>query len=71
MGTADMLSDLGYTVIEVASGTEALDLARTGVPFDLLVNDHPMPGTTGEELVVAIRDERPGTPALLVSDMRK
>nr|WP_236728756.1 PAS domain-containing protein [Methylobacterium sp. WSM2598] len=67
MSTADMLGDLGYAVIEAASGEEAMRLVRGGERFDLLVTDHLMPGITGTELARALRHARPGLPVLLVS----
>jgi PAS domain S-box-containing protein len=67
MVTADMLSDLGYAVIEVASGEEALRLIKSGEHFDLLVTDHLMPGISGTDLAREVRTTKPDTPVLLVS----
>lgn len=67
LSTADMLNDLGYTVIEAASGEEAMRLVNKGEPFDLLVTDHLMPGMIGTDLARAIRSLRPAVPVLLVS----
>ena len=67
MTTADMLSDLGYEVIEAESAEQALKMAAEGLPFDLLVTDHLMPGLTGIELVQTLRRTRPALPVLLVS----
>lgn len=67
MSTADMLSDLGYAVIEAVSGEEAMHLLKAGTHFDLLVTDHLMPGMTGTDLIQAIRSAKPCTPVLLVS----
>jgi PAS domain S-box-containing protein len=50
-GTADMLSDLGYEVIEASSGAEALRVLRSGVEPDLLVTDFLMPGMNGVALI--------------------
>ncbi|WP_373877832.1 PAS domain S-box protein [Pseudomonas turukhanskensis] len=65
--TSDMLAELGYRVIEAASGEEALRLLNAGQPFDLLVTDHLMPGINGTDLARAVRTSRPGTAILLVS----
>jgi PAS domain S-box-containing protein len=46
----EMLQDLGYRVIEVDTGHEALALIEGGLAPDLLVTDHLMPGMTGTEL---------------------
>jgi signal transduction histidine kinase len=67
MSTADMLMDLGYSVIEAASGEEAVKLIDTGQHFDLLVTDHLMPGMTGTDLAHAVRVKHPNIPVLLVS----
>lgn len=67
MSTADMLADLGYDVTEADSAEQAVRLTREGLPFDLLVTDHLMPGMSGTELIAQVRHLRPGTPALLVS----
>lgn len=67
MSTAEMLSDLGYAVIEAASGDDALRLMNEGARFDLLVTDHLMPGLSGTDLAREVREARPGLPVLLVS----
>jgi CheY-like chemotaxis protein len=67
MSTADMLSDLGYAVVEAESAEEALRLLRGGLELDLVVTDHLMPGMTGTELAHIIRSERPGVKILIVS----
>jgi PAS domain S-box-containing protein len=67
MSTADMLTDLGYRIIEAASAEEALGLIERGRTFDLLVTDHLMPGMNGTDLAQIVRARRPGTPTLLVS----
>ena len=46
----EMLQDLGYRVIEVDTGHEALALIEGGLAPDVLVTDHLMPGITGTEL---------------------
>jgi PAS domain S-box-containing protein len=65
--TADMLGEIGLSVVEVQSAGEALALLGTGLAVDLMVTDHMMPGMTGAELVAEVRRRRPGMPALLVS----
>jgi PAS domain S-box-containing protein len=67
MSTADMLSDLGYSVVEAASGEEAARLVSRGTHFDVLVTDHLMPGMTGTDLADTVRAAKPGVPVLLVS----
>jgi len=67
MSTADMLIDLGYSVLEAACGEEAIRILNEGKRIDLLVTDHLMPGMTGTDLAHAVRMARPGLPVLLVS----
>ena len=66
-GTADMLADLGHSVLEASSASYALELLRTGAEPDLLVTDYLMPGMTGAELAAAVRKLRPSLPILLVT----
>ncbi len=67
MSTADMLTDLGFAVLEAASAKEALTIIDHGGQFDVLVTDHLMPGMTGVDLAARVRKQRPGIPVLLVS----
>ncbi|SNB70459.1 MULTISPECIES: ATP-binding protein [unclassified Pseudomonas] len=65
--TAYMLAELGYCVVEAASGEQALELMHTKQPFDLLVTDHLMPGISGTELARAVRISRPDIAILIIS----
>ncbi len=68
MASAEWLRDAGYTVIEAASGTEALDLLGNGVPVDLLVTDISMPGgPDGLELAERVRGSFPHMAIILAS----
>jgi PAS domain S-box-containing protein len=67
LSTADMLTDLGYQVVEAGSGEQALKLIADGLRPNLLVTDHLMPGMTGTQLARAARGGLPGLPVLLVS----
>ncbi|WP_313537490.1 PAS domain-containing protein [Sphingomonas sp.] len=67
LSTADMLTEIGYAVIEAASGEEAMQIVTNGVGFDILLTDHLMPGITGTDLARLVRMARPEVPALLVS----
>jgi signal transduction histidine kinase len=67
MSTADMLGDMGYTVVEASSAEEALRLLDGGLRPDLLVTDHLMPGMNGTELAQAVRSNRPGVQVLVIS----
>jgi PAS domain S-box-containing protein len=67
MSTADMLVEMGFSVLEANSAEEALKIVDSGQPFDLLITDHLMPGMTGVDLSHAVRVRRPETPVLIIS----
>jgi len=67
ISTADMLSELGYAVVDACSAEDALQLFDQGLEPDLLVTDHLMPGMSGAELAREMRSRRPDLPVLLVS----
>ena len=48
----------GYRVIEASSAEEALAIAATGQPIDLVLTDVVMPGLTGPEMMARLRSER-------------
>ncbi|WP_375452174.1 PAS domain S-box protein [uncultured Devosia sp.] len=65
--TADMLTELGYSVVEASSAEDALRLVNAGLHPDLLVTDHLMPGMSGTELARALLAGQPGMKVLVVS----
>jgi signal transduction histidine kinase/CheY-like chemotaxis protein len=67
MSTAEMLSELGYGVVEAGSAEEALQRVRDGLRPNLLVTDHLMPGMSGTDLGLALRSEYPELQILVVS----
>jgi PAS domain S-box-containing protein len=67
ISTADMLSDLGYAVVEAASAEEALALYDKGERFDIVVTDHLMPGMNGTQLADSLSATQPHLRVLLVS----
>ncbi|KRB86279.1 histidine kinase [Sphingomonas sp. Root710] len=66
-GTAEMISALGYDVVEAASAREGLDLLDDGLDPAVVVTDHVMPGMTGAELALRLRLERPRMAVMIVS----
>jgi PAS domain S-box-containing protein len=64
---ARALRAAGYAPIEASCGADALEVARSGAPLDLLVTDVIMPGMSGKELADAVAALRPGLPTLFVS----
>lgn len=64
---AEMLSDIGYTVVQAGSAAEALTLIERDGAADLVLTDYKMPGMNGVELATAIRKIRPDIPILLIT----
>lgn len=67
LNTADILSDLGHTVLEAFSAHEALSLMEQHPDIDVLITDFGMPGMNGLELVEAARRKKPDLPVLLTT----
>jgi CheY-like chemotaxis protein len=67
VSAASMLEDLGYAVVEAASGRQALEILRANAMVDLIVTDQVMPGMTGLELAAEVRQLRPELPMLLAT----
>jgi len=64
----EMISKLGYTVIAVQGGTEALDVYRTqSASIDLVILDMIMPGMGGDEVFDALLSIDPDVKVLLAS----
>ncbi|MBI2877433.1 MAG: diguanylate cyclase [Candidatus Tectomicrobia bacterium] len=62
--TQRLLEREGHRVLGVTNGPEALALLR-GQPVDLLLLDYYMPGMTGEEVVVQLRQFNPYVQVIL------
>jgi signal transduction histidine kinase/CheY-like chemotaxis protein len=67
MSTALMVEDLGHTVVEINSPSQALDILRNGDKIDLLITDFSMPKMNGAQLAEAAKRLRPGLPILLAT----
>src|SRR4029077_20028761 len=61
-----MLETRGYRVAGFARGEDALERFRQG-GIDLVVTDMAMPGLDGPQLIAAIKNLSPQTPAILIS----
>ena len=48
--TADILTGLGYNVLQAANGDAALEILNTRNPIDLLLTDVVMTGMNGPDL---------------------
>jgi len=67
-GTTRLLGRMGYEVLEVSNGTDALALLQsTEQPIDLILTDVVMPGMSGMELVDRARQHHPDIPVLYMS----
>src|SRR5918998_1481105 len=68
LSLADLLEAEGYDVALAPDGADALDAARRmGDGLQALVTDLNMPRMGGEDLIRALRAERPGLPVLVVT----
>jgi len=64
----EVLSDLGYMVLEAADGRSGLLILESGVRIDLLLTDVGLPGgMNGRQLADAARQRRPGLSVLFVT----
>jgi PAS domain S-box-containing protein len=67
LSTADMLTELGFSVHEAHSAEAALLALDAGLQPDILITDHLMPGMTGVALAHAVRARWPAIKILVVS----
>jgi CheY-like chemotaxis protein len=65
--TAEMLSDIGYEVVQEPSAETALLRLQEGLRPTLLVTDHLMPGMAGTDLARAAHELQPQLPILIIS----
>jgi CheY-like chemotaxis protein len=64
----EVLEGSGYTVLQAASGVEALRVSRAHAgTVDLLLTDVVMPGMGGREVATLLAAERPGLRVLFAS----
>jgi len=64
---SQLLSDLGYEVIDEPDGTSALSKIRQGAKIDLVLTDERMPDMSGLELIEALRHMLPSVPVILIT----
>ena len=64
---AAIVGELGYTVLEAASGEAALEVLRGPHAIDVLMTDLAMPGMGGMELALVAQSVRPNLPVLYTS----
>ncbi len=64
---AAFLESAGMSVLQAASGHDALEMLHTGTPVDMLITDYAMPGLNGIQLTTQIRTLFPALPVLLAT----
>jgi len=68
MVVIEVLSELGYTVLQASNGQSALAVVNSGVRIDLLLTDIGLPGgMNGRQLADAARERSPGLKVLFVT----
>ncbi len=68
MFAKNVLTNKGYTVIDFASGRDALEEIRSGnIDFDLLVTDVLMPEMSGPNLVTKLQELKPKLKVIFIS----
>jgi PAS domain S-box-containing protein len=65
--TTYMLHDLGHSVKEASSGSQALQLVRSGESFDLVLTDYAMPEMNGLDLAKEIKQLNPQLPVVIAT----
>ena len=66
-GICELLSSLGYTVLDASSGDEALSIASEQKHIDLLLTDVIMPKMGGRELAQMLGSQRPELKVIYMS----
>lgn len=65
---ANCLQDAGYTVVEAATGEEAIALCNSGASIDMIITDINLGGTaSGWDVVECFRTVRPDVPVVYTS----
>jgi CheY-like chemotaxis protein len=67
MATAEMLREMGHTVLTANTGAAALEQLTAGREIELLITDYLMPGMRGSELIEEARRRRPDLKVLLLT----
>ena len=66
-GTVAMLEDLGHCAIESSSAEAALRLLQSDPGIEIVITDHAMPGMTGTELAMRVRQTWPCLPVAIAT----
>jgi CheY-like chemotaxis protein len=62
-----VLRRAGYETATATAGPEAVRLAATSAPFDLIVTDVNMPEMSGPDMVSQLRQQQPDVPVLYLT----
>jgi two-component system, cell cycle sensor histidine kinase and response regulator CckA len=65
--TRRILTEAGYVVLEARNGVQAVRIVARQGPVDLLVSDIVMPGMSGRDLALRLRDKTPELPIVFMS----
>jgi DNA-binding NtrC family response regulator len=63
----EILADAGYRVIARGDVDAALALIQENTVVDLVITDYRMPGKTGLDFIVALRQLRPSLPVIMIT----
>ncbi|WP_439610880.1 response regulator [Reyranella sp.] len=63
----DSLADVGIECIEAATGQEAIDVVRGDKPLVAVIVDIGLPDMSGEKVIEAVAQHRPGVPIIRCS----
>ena len=67
LATADVVSSMGYRVLEACDAPSALLMLDREQVIDLLLTDVGLPGMNGRQLALEARKRRPGLPVMFVT----
>ena len=65
--TRRILVEAGYAVLEARNGVQAVRIVARQGPIDLLVSDIVMPGMSGRDLALRLREKDPALPIVFMS----
>jgi len=63
----ELLSSFGYKVIAKLDAESALPVIKDGTTVDLVITDLKMPGMSGQEFVVALKQIVPAMPVIMLT----